>query len=135
MVIQCIYTFLSLFLQDYVDVESPKLLVKDEAEYHEAKSRQAASVTLEDQNPIWVNLPKCIGSSNILNSYCMCIQNNAHLFRMHISVRRSAVWKIGTVRWLHINNTTESKNKYSWKVVWCHKGGTNYVLLCSCLAM
>ncbi|XP_070685754.1 fibroblast growth factor receptor homolog 1 isoform X2 [Pempheris klunzingeri] len=37
---------------DYVDVESPQHLVKDEAEYHEAKYLRAASVTLEDQNPI-----------------------------------------------------------------------------------
>ncbi|XP_029986432.1 tyrosine kinase receptor Cad96Ca isoform X2 [Sphaeramia orbicularis] len=33
---------------DYVDVESPRLMMKEEAEYHEAKSLQAASVTLED---------------------------------------------------------------------------------------
>ncbi|XP_044058445.1 tyrosine kinase receptor Cad96Ca [Siniperca chuatsi] len=39
---------------DYVDVESPQLLVKDEPEYHEAKSTspRAASVALEDNNPI-----------------------------------------------------------------------------------
>lgn len=37
---------------DYVDVEGPQLLVKDEAEYHEAKSLCGASVTLEDQNHI-----------------------------------------------------------------------------------
>ncbi|XP_041655377.1 tyrosine kinase receptor Cad96Ca [Cheilinus undulatus] len=37
---------------DYVDVESPQLLVKDEAEYNEAKGLLAASVSLEDKNPI-----------------------------------------------------------------------------------
>ncbi|KAG7218371.1 hypothetical protein INR49_020435 [Caranx melampygus] len=37
---------------DYVDVESPQLLVKDEAEYHEAKSLRAASVTEEEKNTV-----------------------------------------------------------------------------------
>ncbi|KAM6988183.1 tyrosine kinase receptor Cad96Ca isoform 1-T1 [Tautogolabrus adspersus] len=37
---------------DYVDVESPQLLVKDEAEYHEAKCLRAASVCFEDDNHI-----------------------------------------------------------------------------------
>ncbi|XP_037630397.1 tyrosine kinase receptor Cad96Ca isoform X1 [Sebastes umbrosus] len=38
---------------DYVDVESPQHLVKDEdGQYHEAKCLQAASVTLEDTNHI-----------------------------------------------------------------------------------
>ncbi|CAJ1065962.1 tyrosine kinase receptor Cad96Ca isoform X1 [Xyrichtys novacula] len=35
---------------DYVDVESPQLLVKDEAEFHEAKGVRAASISLEDKN-------------------------------------------------------------------------------------
>lgn len=33
--------FLFSSLQDYVDVESPEIVVKDEAEYHEAKSLEA----------------------------------------------------------------------------------------------
>ncbi|XP_071328020.1 tyrosine kinase receptor Cad96Ca isoform X2 [Trachinotus anak] len=33
---------------DYVDVDSPQLLLKDEAEYHEAKCLRAASVSLDD---------------------------------------------------------------------------------------
>ncbi|KAK9521515.1 hypothetical protein VZT92_021312 [Zoarces viviparus] len=37
---------------DYVDVESPQLLVKDEAEYQEAKCLQAASIIVEDTSPI-----------------------------------------------------------------------------------
>lgn len=41
-----------LFLQDYVDVESPQLLVKDEAEYQEAQCLLAAGNTLEDTNPV-----------------------------------------------------------------------------------
>ncbi|XP_074536311.1 tyrosine kinase receptor Cad96Ca [Halichoeres trimaculatus] len=36
---------------DYVDVESPQLL-KDEAEYHEAKCLRGASISLEDTNTI-----------------------------------------------------------------------------------
>ncbi|XP_073347470.1 tyrosine kinase receptor Cad96Ca [Pagrus major] len=40
---------------DYVDVESPQLLVKDEAEYREAQCLLATSNTLEDTNPIQVN--------------------------------------------------------------------------------
>lgn len=39
-------------LQDYVDVESPQLLVKDEAEYHEAKSLRVASVSEEEKNTV-----------------------------------------------------------------------------------
>ncbi|XP_034556236.1 tyrosine kinase receptor Cad96Ca isoform X1 [Notolabrus celidotus] len=35
---------------DYVDVESPQHLVKNEGEYHEAQCLRAASVSLEDQN-------------------------------------------------------------------------------------
>lgn len=41
--------FVLFFVQDYVDVESPQLLVKDEAEYHEAKCLRATSVTVEDK--------------------------------------------------------------------------------------
>ncbi|XP_041797001.1 tyrosine kinase receptor Cad96Ca [Chelmon rostratus] len=37
---------------DYVDVESSQILAKDEAECHEAKCLRAASVILEDTNPI-----------------------------------------------------------------------------------
>ncbi|KAG7478847.1 tyrosine kinase receptor Cad96Ca-like [Solea senegalensis] len=37
---------------DYVDVESPQLLVTDEAEYHEAKYLRAASITVNDLNTI-----------------------------------------------------------------------------------
>lgn len=36
--------FLFSFLQDYVDVESPEIVVKDEAEYHEAKSPESPCV-------------------------------------------------------------------------------------------
>ncbi|XP_056296592.1 tyrosine kinase receptor Cad96Ca isoform X1 [Pseudoliparis swirei] len=37
---------------DYVDVENPQLLVKDEDEYREAKCLQAASILLEDTSPM-----------------------------------------------------------------------------------
>lgn len=37
---------------DYVDVESPQHLVKDDTEYHEATCLRAASVALKDENPI-----------------------------------------------------------------------------------
>nr|XP_046246180.1 tyrosine kinase receptor Cad96Ca [Scatophagus argus] len=37
---------------DYVDVVSPSFLVKDEAEYHEAKCPQAASVTFEETSSL-----------------------------------------------------------------------------------
>ncbi|XP_023276255.1 tyrosine kinase receptor Cad96Ca-like isoform X1 [Seriola lalandi dorsalis] len=37
---------------DYVDVVSPQLLVKEDNEYHEAKCLRAASVTVDDTNPI-----------------------------------------------------------------------------------
>uniref|UniRef100_A0A3Q1EIP6 Tyrosine kinase receptor Cad96Ca-like n=1 Tax=Acanthochromis polyacanthus TaxID=80966 RepID=A0A3Q1EIP6_9TELE len=37
---------------DYVDVESPQSLVKEDAEYHEAKCLRAASVTLENADPV-----------------------------------------------------------------------------------
>ncbi|XP_047449867.1 tyrosine kinase receptor Cad96Ca isoform X2 [Mugil cephalus] len=36
---------------DYVDVDSPKHLVKEEAEYHEPKCIREASVNLENRNP------------------------------------------------------------------------------------
>ncbi|TMS07495.1 Tyrosine kinase receptor Cad96Ca [Larimichthys crocea] len=35
---------------DYVDVESPRILVKDEAEYHEARCLRAASVSMDDNS-------------------------------------------------------------------------------------
>lgn len=47
--------FLFSVSQDYVDVQSPQLLVKDEAEYHDANCLRAASVTLEDTNPIKIH--------------------------------------------------------------------------------
>ncbi|XP_020504685.2 tyrosine kinase receptor Cad96Ca isoform X2 [Labrus bergylta] len=37
---------------DYVDVVSPQIFVKDEAEYHEAKCLRAASVSFKDENHI-----------------------------------------------------------------------------------
>ncbi|XP_072247891.1 fibroblast growth factor receptor homolog 1 [Leuresthes tenuis] len=37
---------------DYVDVDSPQALVKEEAEYHDAKSLQAVSATLKEENLI-----------------------------------------------------------------------------------
>ena len=44
--------FFVCFLKDYVDVDSPQALVKEEAEYHDAKSLQAASVTFKEENLI-----------------------------------------------------------------------------------
>uniref|UniRef100_UPI0037E70AD9 LOW QUALITY PROTEIN: tyrosine kinase receptor Cad96Ca-like n=1 Tax=Semicossyphus pulcher TaxID=241346 RepID=UPI0037E70AD9 len=37
---------------DYVDVESPQMLVKEDTEYHEAKGLRAASVSMEDTNTV-----------------------------------------------------------------------------------
>uniref|UniRef100_A0A3Q3ETA4 Si:ch211-167j9.5 n=1 Tax=Labrus bergylta TaxID=56723 RepID=A0A3Q3ETA4_9LABR len=56
----CSYIFLEIktfvygffFFQDYVDVVSPQIFVKDEAEYHEAKCLRAASVSFKDENHI-----------------------------------------------------------------------------------
>ncbi|XP_022607087.1 tyrosine kinase receptor Cad96Ca-like [Seriola dumerili] len=37
---------------DYVDVVNPHLMVKEDTEYHEAKCLRAASITVDDTNPI-----------------------------------------------------------------------------------
>lgn len=44
-----IFSF-SLFFQDYVDVQGPELLGKEESEYRETQCLQAASTVMDDIN-------------------------------------------------------------------------------------